>query len=103
MRQYTALLAHGGGRAGVQGGRDASDRASIAARVNERTDDIGARRLYTVMEKLLEDLSFDAPDLAGARQVVDAAFVRERLEPLVARRGPLALHPVGCTQKGSGA
>jgi ATP-dependent HslUV protease ATP-binding subunit HslU len=57
--------------------------AGCAARVNQRSDDIGARRLYTVMEKLLEQLSFDAPDLAGARQVVDEAFVRERLEPLV--------------------
>jgi ATP-dependent HslUV protease ATP-binding subunit HslU len=35
------------------------------------------------MEKLLEHLSFDAPDLAGARQVIDEAFVRERLDPLV--------------------
>ncbi len=57
--------------------------AGYAARVNQRSDDIGARRLYTVMEKLLEHLSFDAPDLAGAHQVVDEAFVRERLEPLV--------------------
>jgi ATP-dependent HslUV protease ATP-binding subunit HslU len=57
--------------------------AEYAARVNQRSDDIGARRLYTVMEKLLEHLSFDAPDLAGARQVIDAAFVRERLDPLV--------------------
>jgi ATP-dependent HslUV protease ATP-binding subunit HslU len=57
--------------------------AEVAAKVNQRSDDIGARRLYTVMEKLLEHLSFEAPDLAGARQVIDAAFVRERLEPLV--------------------
>ena len=57
--------------------------AEYAARVNQRSDDIGARRLYTVMEKLLEQLSFDAPDLAGARQVIDDAFVRDRLEPLV--------------------
>jgi ATP-dependent HslUV protease ATP-binding subunit HslU len=57
--------------------------AEYAARVNQRSDDIGARRLYTVMEKLLEHLSFDAPDLSGARQVIDEPFVRERLEPLV--------------------
>ena len=43
--------------------------AEYAAKVNQRSDDIGARRLYTVMEKLLEHLSFDAPDLTGARQV----------------------------------
>ena len=57
--------------------------AEYAARVNQRSDDIGARRLHTVMEKMLEHLSFDAPDLAGARQVIDEAFVRDRLEPLV--------------------
>jgi ATP-dependent HslUV protease ATP-binding subunit HslU len=57
--------------------------AEYAWRVNQRSDDIGARRLYTVMEKLLEHLSFDAPDIAGARQVIDEAFVRDRLEPLV--------------------
>jgi ATP-dependent HslUV protease ATP-binding subunit HslU len=57
--------------------------AEYAARVNQRSDDIGARRLYTVMEKLLEHLSFEAPDLTGAREVIDAPFVRERLEPLV--------------------
>jgi ATP-dependent HslUV protease ATP-binding subunit HslU len=57
--------------------------AEYAARVNESADDIGARRLYTVMEKLLEDLSFDAPDLGPSRHVVDEPFVRSRLERLV--------------------
>jgi ATP-dependent HslUV protease ATP-binding subunit HslU len=57
--------------------------ARYAALVNERSDDIGARRLYTVMEKLLEDVSFDAPDMAAAQVVVDEPFVRERLESLV--------------------
>jgi ATP-dependent HslUV protease ATP-binding subunit HslU len=57
--------------------------AECAARVNERTEDIGARRLHTVMERLLEEVSFDAPDLAAHRLVVDEAFVRERLEGLV--------------------
>ena len=57
--------------------------AEFAFRVNERSDDIGARRLHTVMEKLLEELSFDAPDLGSARHVVDEKFVRERLEGLV--------------------
>jgi len=57
--------------------------AEYAALVNERSDDIGARRLYTVMEKLIEDLSFSAPDLAGTRHVVDEPFVREKLEELV--------------------
>jgi ATP-dependent HslUV protease ATP-binding subunit HslU len=57
--------------------------AEFAARVNERTDDIGARRLHTVMEKMLDELSFDAPDLGGTHHVVDEAFVRQRLEDLV--------------------
>jgi ATP-dependent HslUV protease ATP-binding subunit HslU len=57
--------------------------AEVAARVNDRGDDIGARRLHTIMEKLLEEISFDAPDQAGAQHVVDEAFVRERLESLV--------------------
>ena len=57
--------------------------AEYAALVNQRSDDIGARRLYTVMEKLVEDLSFSAPDLAGTRHVVDEPFVREQLDELV--------------------
>ena len=57
--------------------------AEFAARVNQNSNDIGARRLHTVMEKLLEHLSFDAPDLGGTQHVVDDSFVRERLEELV--------------------
>ncbi len=57
--------------------------AEYAARVNERFDDIGARRLHTVMEKLVEEMSFRAPDLAGTRHVVDEPFVRDRLDALV--------------------
>ena len=53
--------------------------AEFAARVNRQADDIGARRLHTVMERLLEDLSFEAPDIGPSRQVVDEVFVRERL------------------------
>ena len=58
--------------------------AELAWRVNERTEDIGARRLHTVMEKLLEDVSFDAPDLGGSQHVIDETFVRGRLESLIA-------------------
>ncbi|MDX1648750.1 MAG: ATP-dependent protease ATPase subunit HslU [Myxococcota bacterium] len=57
--------------------------AETAARVNERTDDIGARRLHTVMERLLDEISFDAPDRAGTRVVVDREFVASRLSDLV--------------------
>jgi len=53
--------------------------AEIAMQVNTSTENIGARRLYTVMEKLLEQISFDAPDLPGKELTVDAAYVRDRL------------------------
>jgi len=58
--------------------------AEIASQVNQRTENIGARRLYTVMEKLLDDVSFDAPDLAGCEVVVDAARVHARLDEVLA-------------------
>jgi len=58
--------------------------ASIAEEVNKRTENIGARRLHTVMEKLLEDLSFNAPELAGQRIIIDARFVRAKLKDIVA-------------------
>ncbi len=56
--------------------------ARIAYEVNERTENIGARRLYTVMEKLLEEVSFVAPDIAPAKVVIDAEYVRERLSDI---------------------
>lgn len=56
--------------------------AQIAFDVNERTEDIGARRLSTVMERLLEDVSFRASELAGQSICVDASYVNERLEEL---------------------
>ena len=60
--------------------------ADIAAAVNERSADIGARRLHTVMERLLEPLSFDAPDMPAAEVTVDEAMVREQLSDLVEDR-----------------
>ena len=56
--------------------------ARIAAEVNEAVENIGARRLYTVMERVFEDLSFDAPDKAGQAVTVDAAFVETHLGEL---------------------
>jgi ATP-dependent HslUV protease ATP-binding subunit HslU len=53
--------------------------ADIATRVNERTENIGARRLHTIMERLLDEISFDAPDKKGSRYAIDAAYVRERM------------------------
>jgi ATP-dependent HslUV protease ATP-binding subunit HslU len=53
--------------------------AEVAMRVNASTENIGARRLYTVMEKLLEEISFTAPEMPGKALTVDAAYVEERL------------------------
>ena len=56
--------------------------AEIAFSVNERTENIGARRLYTVMEKLLEEVSFSASETSGKVVTIDAAYVNERLDAL---------------------
>ena len=57
--------------------------ANAAWQVNERTENIGARRLYTVMERLLEELSFDAADHSGQQILIDAAYVDSHLDALV--------------------
>jgi len=57
--------------------------AGLATRVNERTENIGARRLHTVMEKLLEEISFTAPDLTAQEITITDAYVRERLAALI--------------------
>ena len=53
--------------------------ADIASRVNIETEDIGARRLYTILERVLEDLSFDAPDLEDKHVTLDESYVRNKL------------------------
>ncbi|ACL71161.1 heat shock protein HslVU, ATPase subunit HslU [Thioalkalivibrio sulfidiphilus HL-EbGr7] len=79
--QYSALLQTEGVE--VNFAEDGVRRiAEIATRVNERTENIGARRLHTVMERLLEQISFEAPDHQGPVSI-DAAYVDERLEELV--------------------
>ena len=81
--QYRELLATEGLKIRFTG--DGIQRiAEIASEVNERTENIGARRLHTVMERLLEALSFDAGDLAsrGEHAVIDAGFVDANLEAL---------------------
>ncbi|MEE8164283.1 MAG: AAA family ATPase, partial [Myxococcota bacterium] len=83
VRQYTALLETESIELVFEKGGIAAI-AEVAATVNERTADIGARRLHTVMERLLEPLSFDAPDLAAQKVVVDGAMVHKRLGDLLA-------------------
>ena len=80
-RQYTALLETEGIQLEFkEAGLVAL--ADIAAGVNQRSADIGARRLHTVMERLLEELSFDAPDLGETQVVIDESLVAEKLADL---------------------
>jgi ATP-dependent HslUV protease ATP-binding subunit HslU len=79
--QYTALLQTEG--VSVQFSQDGVRRlAEIACHVNERTENIGARRLHTVMERLLESLSYDASERAGSSITIDAAYVDQSLGEL---------------------
>ncbi len=57
--------------------------AKFAALVNERTENIGARRLHTIMERLLDEISFEGPDLKEKTQAIDAAYVKQMLEAIV--------------------
>jgi ATP-dependent HslUV protease ATP-binding subunit HslU len=80
-RQYTALLATEG--VTLEFAPDAIEAlADYAFRVNQTTQNIGARRLYTIMERLLEELSFEAPDMGTGQVTVNAAYVRQRLEAI---------------------
>jgi ATP-dependent HslUV protease ATP-binding subunit HslU len=82
IRQYIALLATEGVKL-VFPAEAIAEIARIAAAVNERTENIGARRLHTVMERLLDQISFDAPEMGGREVVVDAAYVRDRLDAIL--------------------
>ncbi|EFR42204.1 ATP-dependent protease ATPase subunit HslU [Dialister micraerophilus] len=80
--QYTALLETEGLK--VNFADSALDAISeIAFRVNTETENIGARRLYTILEKVLEDISFEAPDMVEKNIVVDDVYVREKLGKII--------------------
>ncbi len=82
IKQYQALMA----TEGIElefAPESVREIAALATRVNERTENIGARRLHTIMEKLLEDISFKAPDLGSQKIAITAAYVRERLSKLI--------------------
>jgi ATP-dependent HslUV protease ATP-binding subunit HslU len=80
-KQYQALLGTEG--VSIEFQPDAIDAlAQVAFDVNQRNQNIGARRLYTIMERLLEELSFEAPEMHGAKVQVNAAYVRQRLQEL---------------------
>ena len=57
--------------------------AEIAFRVNEQTENIGARRLHTIIEKLLEELSFKAPEIEEKKIVIDKNYVKDKLDNIV--------------------
>jgi ATP-dependent HslUV protease ATP-binding subunit HslU len=81
IKQYQALLETEGVQLSFK--EDAiSEIARIAQYINDHTENIGARRLHTVLEKLLEDISFDANDLSGEISV-DAEYVNKRLDPIM--------------------
>jgi ATP-dependent HslUV protease ATP-binding subunit HslU len=82
IKQYIALLETEGIKLDFKD--DSIDEiASIAASVNEKTENIGARRLYTVLEKLLEDISFSAPEIKNDKIVIDRQYVRGKLSDIV--------------------
>jgi ATP-dependent HslUV protease ATP-binding subunit HslU len=82
IKQYAALLETESVH--LRFGDDAVEEiARIAAEVNERMENIGARRLHTVLERLLDEISFSAPEMHGKEIAIDAAYVRERLTPIL--------------------
>jgi ATP-dependent HslUV protease ATP-binding subunit HslU len=82
LKQYAALLETE--RVHVTFRDDAIlEIALIAADVNERTENIGARRLHTILERLLDDVSFSAPEMPGMDVEIDAQYVRDRLAPIL--------------------
>ncbi len=81
LRQYEALLATDGVElAFTDDGVTAM--AAAAERINRVTENIGARRLHTILERVLDEVSFAGPELSGRRIVIDAAYVRSRLDPI---------------------
>jgi len=83
IKQYIALMSTEGVE--LKFTEDAiQEIAQIAEEVNERTENIGARRLHTILERIMEDFSFNAPDLEGQKIAIDSKLVREKLGNVVA-------------------
>jgi ATP-dependent HslUV protease ATP-binding subunit HslU len=82
IKQYTALLFTEDVSIHFTGD-SIEEIADIAARVNEKTENIGARRLHTVLEKLLEDISFEAPEKKNGKLEINRSYVREKLNEIV--------------------
>jgi ATP-dependent HslUV protease ATP-binding subunit HslU len=82
IRQYVEMLATEDVKVIFQDNAIA-EIAEVATVVNEKTENIGARRLYTIMETLLDEISFDAPDMTEKEVVIDAKYVRQKLNDIV--------------------
>ena len=82
IKQYVALLETEG--VALEFSEDAIDEISdIAAQVNEKTENIGARRLHTILERLLEEISFEAPERKDEKLAIDRAYVNDKLSDIV--------------------
>lgn len=82
IKQYKALLQTEGIE--LEFTEEAIDEmADITASINEKTEDIGARRLYTIMEKTLEDISFQAPNIPEKKVAIDPPYIKEKLQKIV--------------------
>ncbi len=82
IKQYMALLETEGVRLSFTD-EAVAEIADIASRVNQRMENIGARRLHTILERLLDEISFDAPDRPDKEAVIDARYVREKLTEII--------------------
>jgi ATP-dependent HslUV protease ATP-binding subunit HslU len=82
IKQYTALLETEGVRLVFRDDAIA-EISRVAAEVNERTENIGARRLHTILERLLDDISYSAPEMPGKEVIIDAQYVHDRLSPIL--------------------
>ena len=93
VKQYTALLKTE--NVNLSFLEDAIDQiAEMSALVNQRTENIGARRLQTIMEKFLEEISFDAPDLEEKNITIDANYIQRKLKRYYSGRRPEPLYPL---------
>ena len=82
VRQYTEMMATEGIKI-IFTADSVAEIAQVATIVNERTENIGARRLYTIMETLLDEISFEAPDMKEKEIKIDAKYVQEKLDDIV--------------------
>ncbi|MGH7847527.1 MAG: ATP-dependent protease ATPase subunit HslU [Candidatus Binatia bacterium] len=82
IKQYVALLETEGVQLSFRDDAVA-EIARVAAEVNEKTENIGARRLHTILERLLDEISYSAPEMKGQEVAIDAQYVRDRLSPIL--------------------